>query len=32
MLKFNDVTKLYHTGDTAVKNINIHIKPKSKDL
>ncbi len=28
MLKFNDVTKLYHTGDTAVKNINIHIKPK----
>ena len=28
MLKFNDVTKLYHTGDTAVRNINIHIKPK----
>ncbi len=28
MLKFNDVTKLYHTGDTALKNINIHIKPK----
>ncbi len=28
MLKFNDVTKLYHTGDTALKDINIHIKPK----
>lgn len=28
MLKFNDVTKLYHTGDIALKNINIHIKPK----
>ena len=26
MLKFNDVTKLYHTGDTALKDINIHIK------
>ncbi len=28
MLKFNDVTKLYHTGDIALKDINIHIKPK----
>ena len=28
MLKFNDVTKLYHTGDVALKDINIHIKPK----
>ncbi len=28
MLKFKDVTKLYHTGDTALKDINIHIKPK----
>lgn len=27
MLKFNKVTKLYHTGDTALKDINIHIKP-----
>ncbi len=28
MLKFNKVTKLYHTGDIALKDINIHIKPK----
>ncbi|MES2622840.1 MAG: cell division ATP-binding protein FtsE [Patescibacteria group bacterium] len=28
MLKFNNVTKLYHTGDIALKDINIHIKPK----
>lgn len=28
MLKFKDVTKLYHTGDTALKDINIHVKPK----
>lgn len=28
MLKFNNVTKLYHTGDVALKDINIHIKPK----
>jgi len=28
MLKFNEVTKLYHTGDTALKDINLHIKPK----
>ena len=28
MLKFNDVNKLYHTGDVALKDINIHIKPK----
>jgi cell division transport system ATP-binding protein len=28
MLKFNKVTKLYHTGDIALHDINIHIKPK----
>lgn len=28
MLKFNKVTKLYHTGDTALKDVNIHIKSK----
>ncbi len=28
MLKFNKVTKLYHTGDTALKDIDLHIKPK----
>ncbi len=28
MLKFNNVTKLYHTGDIALKDINLHIKPK----
>ena len=28
MLKFTNVTKLYHTGDIALKDINIHIKPK----
>ncbi len=28
MLKFNKVTKLYHTGDVALKDINLHIKPK----
>ena len=28
MLKFNNVTKLYHTGDIALKDINIHIKAK----
>ncbi len=28
MLKFQKVNKLYHTGDTALKDINIHIKPK----
>ncbi|MES2986007.1 MAG: cell division ATP-binding protein FtsE [Patescibacteria group bacterium] len=28
MLKFTNVTKLYHTGDTALKDINIHIRPK----
>lgn len=28
MLKFKNVTKLYHTGDVALKDINIHIKPK----
>ncbi len=28
MLKFNKVTKLYHTGDIALKDVNIHIKPK----
>ncbi len=28
MLKFNNVTKLYHTGDIALKDINLHIRPK----
>lgn len=28
MLKFNNVTKLYHTGDIALKDINLHIKAK----
>lgn len=28
MLKFNNVTKLYHTGDIALKDINLHIKSK----
>lgn len=28
MLKFNKVTKLYHTGDTALKDIDLHVKPK----
>lgn len=28
MLKFTNVTKLYHTGDVALQDINIHIRPK----
>lgn len=28
MLKFNKVTKLYHTGDVALKDITLHVKPK----